>query len=207
MPHDPALALSELREELGDCHRCGLCEGRRNLAFGVGSPQARLMVIGEGPGAEEDRLGEPFVGAAGQMLDRMLVNVLGTSRQQAGGAGVYIANIVKCRPPGNRNPLPEEVERCLPFLRGQVAAVRPRFVLLLGSVALKALFGADQGILRSRGCWRELPVAPGLPPARVMPTFHPAYLLRKPEDKRLTFEDLKLLREAMRAPTDAEPSP
>jgi DNA polymerase len=197
MEHDPALALSDLRAQLGDCRRCGLCEGRRTLAFGVGSAHAKLLVIGEGPGAEEDRLGEPFVGAAGQMLDRMLGNVLGTSRQKEGEEGVYIANIVKCRPPGNRNPLPEEVERCLPFLRAQIAAVRPRFVLLLGSVALKALYGPDQGILRSRGRWRDLPVAEGLPPARVMPTFHPAYLLRKPEDKRLTFEDLKLLRDAM----------
>ena len=157
------------------------------------------MVIGEGPGAEEDRRGEPFVGAAGQMLDRMLVNVLGTSRDAAGPGGVYIANIVKCRPPGNRNPLPDEVAACLPVLRAQIAVVRPRWVLLLGSVALKAIYGEDQGIMRSRGQWRELPVAAGVPNARVMPTFHPAYLLRKPEDKGLALRDLRELKAAMGA--------
>lgn len=175
--------LARVRDELGDCRRCNLCRERKKIVFGVGDPEADLVVLGEAPGEQEDLKGEPFVGPAGQMLDKMLEHVLGLKREQ-----VYILNVVKCRPPKNRNPHPDEVEACRPFLEGQLAAIGPKVVLLLGTVALKALFGAEAGIMRARGRWHEYG---GIP---VMPTFHPAYLLRKPEDKRLTFDDLKVLR-------------
>lgn len=176
-------SLAGVRADLGDCRRCGLCEGRRNIVFGVGDPSADLMVIGEAPGFNEDQQGEPFVGEAGSMLDNMLVHVLGLSRQQ-----VYIANVVKCRPPNNRNPAPPEIASCMPFLHRQIRAIQPRVMLVLGSVAFKSLFDTSEGITRSRGSWRTFQDIP------VMPTFHPAYLLRKPQDKRLTFQDLKQVR-------------
>jgi len=175
--------LRRIREDLGDCRRCGLCAGRTKIVFGVGDAEADLVVIGEAPGFNEDRRGEPFVGPAGEMLDRMLENVLGLARSE-----VYIANIVKCRPQENRNPLPDEVEACLPFLRRQIRALRPRLMLVLGSVALRSLFGPREGITRARGIWKEYD---GIP---VMPTFHPAYLLRRPEDKRKVFDDLLALK-------------
>ena len=187
-PMGPAESLDAVRRDLGDCRRCGLCAGRRSIVFGVGDPAAKLVVVGEAPGYHEDQQGEPFVGPAGQMLDKMLENVLGLRREQ-----VYILNVVKCRPPENRNPLPAEIEACRPFLEAQLAAIRPRFLLVLGGVALKALFRTDDGIMRSRGQWRTLNGVPA------MPTFHPAYLLRTPDDKRLTFADLKLLRARMDA--------
>jgi DNA polymerase len=177
-----AAGLDRIRAELGDCTRCGLCRNRTNLVFGVGDPEADLMVIGEGPGEQEDLRGEPFVGPAGQMLDRMLENVIGLPRSQ-----VYIANVVKCRPPDNRNPEPAEAATCKPFLFRQILAIQPRVVLVLGSVALKHVLDLE-GIVRNRGrerAWRGIPV---------VPTFHPAYLLRKPEDKRLALEDLKLVK-------------
>jgi uracil-DNA glycosylase len=179
----PAVRVQRVRDELGDCRRCGLCKARRSIVFGVGDPDADLVIIGEGPGEQEDLKGEPFVGPAGQMLDKMLENVLQLRREQ-----VYITNVVKCRPPKNRNPEPDEVESCRPFLEAQLTAIRPKLVLVLGSVACRALFGSDLGITRARGAWHEYA---GIP---VMPTFHPAYLLRKPEDKKYTFEDLKTLR-------------
>ena len=175
-----AQGLDAIRAALGDCRRCTLCEGRRNIVFGVGDPPADLVVVGEAPGFNEDQRGEPFVGPAGEMLDKMLVHVLGLRRDQ-----VYIANVVKCRPPDNRNPLPIEVSTCLPFLHRQIRAVQPKIMLVLGTVAFKTLFDTTDGITRSRGQWREWE---GIP---TMPTFHPAYLLRKPGDKRLTFSDLK----------------
>ncbi len=179
----PAGRLARVRDDLGDCHRCKLAKGRRNIVFGVGDPEADLVVVGEGPGAEEDRRGEPFVGAAGQMLDKMLENVIGLPR-----SGVYILNVVKCRPPKNRNPEPDEVDACMPFLRAQIEAIDPKVLLVLGSVPYRSLFPGATGITRARGKWHEYR---GLP---AMPTFHPAYLLRKPQDKRLTFEDLKAVR-------------
>jgi uracil-DNA glycosylase len=180
-----AAQLERVRTDLGDCRRCGLCKERRQIVFGVGDPEADLVVIGEAPGYHEDQQGEPFVGPAGQMLDKMLENVLKLRRDQ-----VYILNVVKCRPPKNRNPLPDEIDACRPFLEAQLASVAPKLVLVLGSVAYRALFRTEQGIKRSRGRWHEQAVAPGeVVPA--MPTFHPAYLLRQPEDKKLTFADLK----------------
>ena len=172
--------LAAIRAELGDCQRCGLCQGRTHIVFGIGAEPARLMVIGEGPGAQEDASGEPFVGPAGAMLDRMLENVLGLRREQ-----VYIANVVKCRPPDNRNPSPAEIASCLPFLRQQIRAVQPEVILVLGSVAFRALAGTATGITRARGQWCEVEGV------SVMPTYHPAYLLRKPEFKRDTLRDLQ----------------
>lgn len=177
------LALERVQTDLGDCRRCNLFKGRRSIVFGVGSGQADLLIIGEAPGFHEDRTGEPFVGDAGQMLDKMLVNVLGLQRSET-----YICNIVKCRPPDNRNPLPDEVDACMPFLLRQVQAVSPKVILVLGGVALKTLFATDQGIMQNRGKWREYR---GIP---VMPTLHPAYLLRNPEAKRKVFEDLQQCR-------------
>lgn len=182
--------LDAVRRVLGDCTRCSLHAGRKSIVFGVGAPDARLMIIGEGPGANEDRQGEPFVGKAGQMLERMLQNVLGLSR-----AEVYISNVVKCRPPGNRNPQSDEIARCMPFLRAQLRVVAPEVVLVLGSVACRAVFQTTSGVTRLRGQWTELAWDGGR--ARAMPTFHPAYLLRNPADKRKTFEDLLLVKQAL----------
>lgn len=179
-----AEGLKRIRDDIGDCRRCGLCKDRTNIVYGVGDVDADLMVIGEGPGHDEDLSGEPFVGPAGQMLDKMLENVLNLQRSQ-----VYIANLVKCRPPGNRNPQPEEVSACRPFLERQIRAVRPKAILLLGSVALKGLLNSPVGIMKQRGQWLSFDNTP------VLPTFHPAYLLRNPTDKKLTFADLKVLRE------------
>lgn len=183
--HDDGLGiegLHQIRADLGDCTRCRLCEGRTQIVFGVGDAQADLMVIGEGPGEHEDRQGEPFVGPAGQMLDKMLEHVIGLPRPK-----VYIANIVKCRPPDNRNPEPDEAATCKTFLHRQIAAIQPRVILVLGSVAMDHLLGL-RGITRQRG--KEASYEGIL----AIPTFHPAYLLRKPEDKRLVFEDLKLVK-------------
>ncbi|TNE89250.1 MAG: uracil-DNA glycosylase [Deltaproteobacteria bacterium] len=175
-----AAGLQAIRQDLGDCRRCNLCTGRTNIVFGVGDPTADLVVVGEAPGFHEDRQGEPFVGQAGQMLDRMLLNVLGLERRE-----VHILNVIKCRPPDNRNPLPDEVAACMPFLDRQLEALQPKVILVLGTVALRALLGDDLRITRARGLWHE---RRGIP---VMPTFHPAYLLRNPAGKRDTFADLK----------------
>jgi len=182
-PRLATTGLEQVRQELGDCRRCGLCTGRRNIVFGVGDANADLMVIGEGPGEREDARGEPFVGPAGQMLDRMLLNVLGLPR-----SSVYISNVVKCRPPQNRNPAPDEVDMCRPYLDKQIDAIGPKLVLVLGGVALGALFGV-KGITRHRGQWFDYRGVPALT------TFHPAYLLRQPAGKRPVFEDLKVLRD------------
>jgi len=184
-PRGGAAALQKVRDDLGDCRRCPLASGRNRLVFGVGDPEADLVVVGEAPGYHEDQQGEPFVGAAGQMLDKMIENVLGLSRQRH----VYILNMVKCRPPRNRDPEPAEVESCRPFLEGQLAAIRPKVMLTLGRVAFQALFRSDTSITRARGQWRDYQGVP------TMPTFHPAYLLRNPAHKRKTFEDLKAVRQ------------
>lgn len=179
-PAPPPESLANIHQELGDCRRCGLCEARSRIVFGSGDARAPLMVVGEAPGEQEDLSGEPFVGAAGEMLDKMLERVIGLRREQ-----VYIANVVKCRPPGNRDPSPAEIETCLPFLRRQIRAVRPKVILVLGAVAYRALLGTSGGITQARGRWREVE---GID---VMPTFHPAYLMRAPERKRDTLHDLK----------------
>jgi uracil-DNA glycosylase len=179
-----AATLAELREELGDCRRCKLCEARTHVVFGVGNPNAELMFVGEGPGADEDAQGEPFVGRAGQKLNEM-IKAIGLSRED-----VYIANVVKCRPPGNRDPEPDEVATCSPFLFRQIEAIAPKVIVALGSPAAKTLLGTKAGITSLRGRWGSFR---GIP---VMPTFHPAYLLRSYtlENRTKVFEDLKAAR-------------
>jgi DNA polymerase len=166
---------------MGECARCKLSGGRTHLVFGVGSPAAELMFVGEGPGADEDRQGEPFVGKAGQLLTKM-IEAMGFRREE-----VYIANVVKCRPPENRNPEPDELEACEPFLRAQIAAIRPRVLVALGKFAAQTLLRDPTPITRLRGGWREYEGV------RLMPTFHPAYLLRSPAEKAKAWEDLKLV--------------
>jgi uracil-DNA glycosylase len=178
-PYNLSPALAAILTEIGDCQRCKLHQARTHIVFGVGNPNARLLFIGEGPGRDEDLQGEPFVGAAGQLLDRM-IKAMGLTRQE-----VYIANIVKCRPPGNRDPEPDEVAACTGFLKAQIRALHPETIVVLGRVAAQTLLGETTPISRLRGKWREYESVP------IMPTFHPAYLLRNPSDKRLVWEDLQ----------------
>ena len=171
--------LLAARQALGDCTRCKLSKSRTHIVFGVGDPAAQLMFVGEAPGFNEDLQGEPFVGEAGKLLDRMIA-AMGLLRAQ-----VYIANIVKCRPPRNRDPEPDEVAACEPFLRRQIAAVKPDCLVGLGRYAVQTLLRDTTAISRQRGRWRTYE---GIP---LMPTFHPAYLLRNPADKRLVWQDLQ----------------
>jgi DNA polymerase len=174
---------------MGDCQRCKLGRGRTNLVFGEGSPQARLMFIGEAPGADEDLQGRPFVGAAGGVLDNLL-NKLGLRREE-----VYIANVVKSRPPGNRDPEPDEVAACLPFLIKQIEAIGPQVIVTLGKIATNHLLQLkiDTPITKLRGNWQKFK---GI---RVMPTFHPSYLLRFPKERRKTWEDMQQVMEYLAA--------
>jgi DNA polymerase len=174
--------LEEVRDHLGDCERCGLCSGRNSIVFGDGNPRADLMFIGEGPGQQEDRQGLPFVGRAGDLLTQMIEKGIGLSRSD-----VYICNIVKCRPPQNRNPLPPEVGACRPFLDGQIAAIAPKVIVTLGKPAASLLLDRDVAITRVRGTWQEYR---GIP---LMPTLHPAYVLRQytAENRRAVWQDLK----------------
>lgn len=172
-------SLEAIREDIGDCQRCKLCEQRTNIVFGEGNPNARLMFVGEGPGADEDATGRPFVGRAGQLLDK-IISAIGLRRED-----VYIANVVKCRPPGNRAPERDEVATCDPFLFRQIALIRPAVIVTLGSPALQCLLRTRDTVTKARGEWREFN---GI---RVMPTFHPAYLLRSPDKKREVWEDMK----------------
>jgi len=182
-----AASLEQLRQVLGECRRCKLCQGRKNIVFGVGDPQAEVMFVGEGPGEDEDLQGLPFVGKAGALLDKIITGGMGLSRQ-----AVYIANVVKCRPPGNRNPEPDEIVACQPFLRRQIELVAPKVVVSLGAFATQALLGDRTPISKRRGRWHQLDAVGGATIA-LMPTFHPAYLLRTPGDKRLVWEDIKLV--------------
>jgi uracil-DNA glycosylase family 4 len=172
--------LSAVRDELGDCTRCKLCTGRKTIVFGEGNSAAALVFVGEGPGQEEDQQGRPFVGAAGQLLTDIIVKGMKLKRDD-----VYICNIVKCRPPNNRNPEPDEIEACEPFLIKQLQAIRPAVIVALGNVAVKTLLKTTEGITRLRGTWKTYQ---GI---ALMPTFHPAYLLRNPADKKLVWEDIK----------------
>ncbi len=176
----PSTGLSAVREEIGDCTRCKLHKGRTHIVFGEGDPKAVLVFVGEGPGQEEDQQGRPFVGAAGQLLTDIIVKGMKLKRE-----GVYICNIVKCRPPANRNPEPDEIEACEPFLIKQLQAINPAVIVALGNVAVKTLLKTDKGITALRGKWQTYQ---GIP---LMPTFHPAYLLRNPKDKKLVWEDVQ----------------
>jgi DNA polymerase len=171
--------LEEIRLDLGDCQRCALAKSRHQLVFGGGNSEARLVFVGEAPGREEDRQGIPFVGEAGRLLDRMLF-AMGLRRED-----VYICNVQKCRPPGNRDPQPEEIAACEPFLRRQLASIRPRVIVALGRFAAQTLLRENTPVSRLRGCWREYD---GMP---LMATYHPAYLLRNPTAKRDVWNDLK----------------
>jgi DNA polymerase len=173
-------SLEGLREFIGDCRRCKLWGLRKNLVFGVGNPNAELMFIGEGPGAEEDARGEPFVGRAGQLLTDIIERGMGMTR-----AEVYICNVIKCRPPDNRNPEPDEVAACEPFMMRQIELVKPRVIVGLGTFAVQAVLKVKTPISRLRGNWHEVSGV------RMMPTFHPAYLLRNPADKRLVWQDVQ----------------
>ena len=175
----------ELEESIKDCSKCKLCTGRKNIVFGVGNKNADIMFIGEGPGADEDMQGEPFVGKAGKLMN-MAFDTIGLKRED-----VYIANIVKCRPPSNRNPESDEAMACLNYLRNQVILVKPKIIVLLGSIALKNILGEEYGITASRGKWVEKKEI------LYLPTWHPAALLRD-ETKKIDFiKDLKLVMEKM----------
>jgi uracil-DNA glycosylase len=178
---DPgAETLDDVRADLGDCRRCKLAGGRTNLVYGVGDPHARLVFVGEGPGADEDAKGEPFVGRAGQLLTEIITKGMKLQRQD-----VYICNVVKCRPPGNRNPEPDEVAACEPFLVRQLRAIGPEVIVALGKFAAQTLLRSKTPITQLRGRWFDYQ---GI---MLMPTFHPAYLLRNPGDKRLVWEDIQ----------------
>ncbi len=175
-----ANSLEELRAAIGDCQRCKLCSGRTHIVFGIGNPRAKLMFVGEGPGRDEDLQGEPFVGRAGQLLTDIITKGIGIKRED-----VYICNVVKCRPPENRNPEPDEVAACEPFLKKQIELVRPEIIVGLGKFAVQTLLKSNAPISKLRGKWHSYC---GI---KLMPTFHPAYLLRNPADKKLVWEDIK----------------
>lgn len=178
--------LEELESSIKDCNKCKLCNGRNNIVFGVGNKNADVMFIGEGPGADEDMQGIPFVGKAGQLMNKAFEGI-GIKRDE-----VYIANIVKCRPPQNRNPEKDEAEACINYLREQVMIIKPKIIVLLGSVALKNILGEEYGITKARGTWIE---KKGI---WYIPTFHPAALLRN-ENKKLDFwKDLKQVKEKIK---------
>jgi len=187
---DPAAALKLIREDLGDCTRCKLHKGRTKIVFGVGDPRAELMFVGEGPGADEDAQGEPFVGRAGQLLNNM-IKAMGLRRED-----VYIANIVKCRPPGNRQPERDECETCSPFLMRQIAAIKPKVMVALGATAAKNLLALNAPMTELRGRWYDFkPVGsdPSWEGARLAVTYHPAFLLRDPRQKGEAWKDLQMV--------------
>jgi uracil-DNA glycosylase len=179
---DQAQALRAIRQDLGDCTRCKLHQqGRKQIVFGVGNPNADLMFIGEAPGADEDMQGEPFVGRAGQLLTNM-IKAMGLTRQD-----VYIANIIKCRPPGNRTPERDECETCSPFLMRQISVVKPRVIVALGAVAAKTLLAVSAPMTQLRGCWFDFKGT------KLAVTYHPAFLLRDPRQKKETWKDLQMV--------------
>lgn len=193
LPHglqDKAAALKGIREDIGDCTRCRLHKGRTNLVFGVGNMNAEIMFVGEGPGADEDEQGEPFVGRAGQLLNNM-ISAMGIRRQD-----VYIANIVKCRPPGNRTPERDECDTCSPFLLRQIKVIQPKVIVALGAVAAKNLLAVNDSMANLRGRWYDFKGS------RLLVTYHPAFLLRDPRQKKETWKDLQMVMKylGMKAP-------
>jgi DNA polymerase len=179
-----AETLDMIRKDLGTCQRCKLHGGRRHIVFGAGNPRAKLVLVGEAPGYEEDVQGQPFVGQAGQLLTRIL-GAIGLTRDD-----VYICNIIKCRPPVNRNPEPDEIAACIPFLRRQLGAIRPRLICALGTFAAQTLLGTDTPISRLRGHFHTYEGV------HLLPTYHPAFLLRNPSKKRDVWEDMQKLQRA-----------
>jgi uracil-DNA glycosylase len=186
-PEEQIQTLAEIRVEMGDCRRCKLYAGRTNLVFGEGAANARLMFVGEAPGADEDQQGLPFVGAAGKLLNNML-DKLGLSREE-----VYIANVLKSRPPGNRDPEADEITACLPFLKKQIQAIHPLVIVTLGRIAVQALLGTKEPLTKIRGRWQRYH------DFRVMPTFHPSYLLRFPQERHKTWDDMQQVMEYLTA--------
>jgi DNA polymerase len=184
-----AADLPQLRAAIGDCTRCKLAGHRTNLVFGVGDPAAELVFVGEAPGRDEDARGEPFVGRAGQLLTEIITKGMKLRRED-----VYIANIIKCRPPQNRNPEPDEIASCEPFLVRQLALIRPKAIVALGTFAAQTLLKTRTPITRLRGAWADYH---GIP---LMPTFHPAYLLRNPAEKRVVWEDIQQVMRALGLP-------
>ena len=178
--NDKPAALRAIREDIGDCTRCGLHRGRKNIVFGVGNPEAELMFVGEGPGADEDIQGEPFVGRAGQLLNKM-IEAMGLRRED-----VYIANVVKCRPPGNRTPEKEETDICSPFLLRQIEVINPKVIVALGAVAAKTLLGVNDSMGNLRGRWYDFRGH------KLVVTYHPAFLLRDPRQKKEAWKDLQM---------------
>jgi uracil-DNA glycosylase family 4 len=181
-PSPSSSSLKEVREELGDCRRCKLHSTRTNIVFGAGNPRALLVFVGEGPGRDEDLQGKPFVGLAGQLLTK-IIQAIQLTREE-----VYIANIIKCRPPGNRNPEPDEIQACEPFLIKQLEAIRPKLICALGTFAAQTLLKTEERISLLRGRFHQYQ---GIP---LMPTYHPAYLLRNPQFKRDVWEDMKKIK-------------
>ena len=184
-----APTLHGIREDIGDCQRCKLAKTRTNIVFGVGDPHAELMFIGEAPGRDEDLKGEPFVGRAGQLLTKMIEAGMGLSR-----ADVYVANVLKCRPPGNRNPEPAEIAACREYLEAQIDLVKPAVLVALGKFAAQFLLETEEPITRLRGRWGT---RRGIP---VMPTYHPSFLLRQPDRKKEAWEDLQQVLKRMGLP-------
>ncbi len=180
--------LEQVREDLGDCQRCKLAKGRKHIVFGQGSPHAELVFIGEGPGADEDEQGLPFVGRAGQLLNRML-QLVGIKRED-----VYICNVVKCRPPGNRTPETDEVNACSPFLFRQLEAIQPRLICCLGAPAVRTVLGLKEGMLKIRGHFYDYGSA------KAMATVHPAYVLRNPREEKILREDFEKIRDFLKSP-------
>lgn len=178
--HPSSTSLESVREELGDCRRCNLSKTRTNIVFGIGNPQARLIFVGEGPGEDEDLQGEPFVGRAGQLLTKM-IEAMGLKRED-----VYICNVVKCRPPGNRQPQPDEILTCRPFLEKQIDTIKPEIIVALGTHAAQTLLDTPEKISALRGRFHRYRNN-----ILLMPTFHPSYLLRSPEKKKEVWEDMK----------------
>ncbi|MBN1255747.1 MAG: uracil-DNA glycosylase [Deltaproteobacteria bacterium] len=178
----PVLDLNVVRREIGECTRCRLHEGRNHLVFGEGTPHARLVFVGEGPGRDEDLQGKPFVGRAGELLTR-IIEAIDLTREE-----VYIANIVKCRPPNNRDPRPDEIQACLPFLLKQLEVIRPKIICALGTFAAQTLLETEEKISALRGRFHSYHGA------KLMPTYHPAFLLRNPQFKKHVWEDMKQIR-------------
>jgi uracil-DNA glycosylase len=194
---DPVAALKLIREDIGDCTRCKLSQqGRKQIVFGVGDPRAELMFVGEAPGADEDQQGEPFVGRAGQLLNNM-IKAMGIAREQ-----VYIANVVKCRPPSNRTPERDECDTCSPFLMRQIAVVQPKVIVALGAIAAKNLLAVQSSLGDLRGRWFEYRGC------KLAVTYHPAFLLRDPRQKAETWKDLQMVMKelGLKAPAKSEPS-
>lgn len=188
---DPGLGfetLKQLREEIGDCQRCRLSQDRTHLVYGVGNPDAQLVFVGEAPGRDEDIQGEPFVGRAGQLLTR-IISAMELTRED-----VYICNVIKCRPPGNRDPLPDEIEMCEPFLKEQIRIIKPRVICALGSFASQTLLKSEVRISRLRGQFRDYEGVP------LMPTYHPSFLLRNPHAKRDVWEDIQMVMDILDLP-------